>query len=121
MQVVNKVNKTGEMTLLEIVKYQIITYCYFKEIAISDAAALCLAHLAIYGEVELSTFCKGMADKGIFATPQVVRNLIGKSEENLVIKEGKKKIISINPDLALVVSGTILLDFKFLRREPTQS
>ncbi len=117
--IVNKVERKAEFNKLDLVKYQLITYCYFQKITISDAAATCFAKLCLSGKSELNKFCQQMSDDKLFASPQVVRNTICKGEEkNLVIKEGKeRKVISINPDIKIQHEGTVLLDFKFLSRE----
>lgn len=116
---VNKVEKRDELSLIEIVKYQIVNYCYFENITISDASALCVAYLCINGKTELNKFCNEFYEKKIFATPQVVRNAVGKAvEKGIVIKEGTtKKIIYIDPDMNIQHTGNILLDYKFLCRE----
>ena len=133
MTTVNKVEKVDQLSLLDIVKYQLITYCYFEKIAISDAAAICYAYLCINGEMDLTHFCNAMMnilddeDKPLFASPQVVRNTVTKGElsgvkEKLIIKTGDhRKKICINPALKIQCSGTILIDFKFLHHESTQS
>ena len=118
MDQVNKVDKKAQMNLMEIVKYQIVTYCYFEDIVISDAAATCFTQLCIAGKSDLNQFCKQMSDEGLFASPQVVRNTITLGEaKNLIIKEGgHKKAVCINPELNIQINGNILLDFKFLCR-----
>lgn len=117
--IVNKVERKAELDKLELVKYQILTYCYFEKIAISNAAATCFALLCLSGRSDLNEFCQKISDQKIFASPQVVRNTICKGEEKkLVIKEGKeRKTIFINPDIKLQYEGNVLLDFKFLSRD----
>ena len=116
--IVNQVVKVAEMTLLDIVKYQIVTYCYFEKILISDAAAMCFAHLCLSGTVDLNQFCIAMHENQLFASPQSVRNTITKGEgRKLVVKDGNyRKEICINPVLDIQVEGNVFLDFKFLSR-----
>ena len=91
---VKNIKKKAELTQLELVKFQLVTYCYFEKVTVSEAVIEMLARLCIAGTTELSSFCKEMADLKVFASPQVIRNSIISSEEkNLVIKEGKKKMI----------------------------
>ena len=108
------------MSTLDIVKYQIVNYCYFNKIPLSDAAALCLAKLSIRGKTDLNKFCNQMSEEKVFASAQVVRNTLTLSEERkLIIKEGKKPIIiEINPDINVQNSGNILLEYKLFAREP---
>lgn len=116
MAVVNQVNKKVQMDVLEIIKFQILTYCYLNKIQVSDSDLECLALLSISGEQDLTTFCTEVFDKNIFQSSQTVRNVISKAEKKkLIIKQGKsKKKISINPSLSIQVTGNILLDYKFL-------
>lgn len=119
--IVNKVSKVSEMSLLDIVKYQIVTHCYFEKIMISDAAAQCFAHLCLTGTVDLNQFCIMMHDNKLFASPQSVRNTITKGEErNLIVKDGNyRKEISINPALDIQTEGNVFLNFNFLCRATT--
>jgi hypothetical protein len=116
MAVVNQIEKKMMMTNWEVVKYQIVTYCYISNIQVSEADLNCLTFLALEGEQELTSFCSKVYDKKIFSSPQSTRNSITKCEKkNLIVKEGKnKKKISINPDMKLLSSGNILLNFKIL-------
>ena len=116
MALVNQVNKKVQMKLWDIVKYQILTYCYINQISVSDADLECLTLLAINGEQELTQFCNMVHYEEIFKSTQNVRNVFSKAEKkNLIVKEGKsKKKILLNPELNIVTKGNILLDFKFL-------
>ena len=113
---VNKVDKKTMMTHWDIVKYQLLTHCYLYKIQISDSELDCVAHLAIEGEHELTSFCNVIHDKKIFSSPQSVRNCLTKLEKKgLIVKEGKnKKKITVNSVIGVQTQGNILLDFKFL-------
>lgn len=116
---VNQILKKVQMTKWDIVKYQILTYCYLKKIAVSDSDLDCLTLLSINGEQELTAFCTEVHTKKIFQSSQTVRNALTKAEKKeLIIKEGRsKKRISINPELRVETLGNILLDYKFLAVE----
>lgn len=118
---INKVEKKDRLTLLDIVKYQIVTYCYFEKITVSDTAMDCFAHLCINGKTDLNLFCVQMHERNLFASAQVVRNTITKGEDRgLLIKSGNhRKEIEINPALNIQIKGNILLDFKFFHSEST--
>ena len=120
MTAVNKVEKKDQLSLLDIVRDQLVTYCYFKKITLSDAAIYCLAELCIAGKVDLNSFCVRLAQSDKFASAQVVRNIITRGEEeDIVIKTGNhRKQIEVDSALNIQNSGNILLDFKFLYREP---
>lgn len=116
MAVVNQVEKKAMMDNWDVVKYQLVTYCYISKIQVSEADLNCLTYLALEGEQELTSFCHKVHTKQIFSSPQSVRNCIAKCEKRrLIMKEGKnKKKIYVNPEMKLVVSGNILLNIKVL-------
>jgi len=117
MAVVNQVRKTVRMDLWNIVKFQIATHCVLKQFNVSDLDLNCLTFLAIGGEQPLTEFCDAATKNKIFGSSQSVRSAITKAEKkNLVIKNGGyNKLIKINPDLKVQISGNILLDYKFVR------
>ncbi len=47
MAQVNLVNKQVQMSLADIVKYQLITHCYINRIVLSDLEIDCLTYLGI--------------------------------------------------------------------------
>jgi hypothetical protein len=116
MAIVNQVDKKTMMSRWDIVKYQLVTYCYLYKIQVSESDLDCLTLLALEGEAELTSFCNKAFDKKIFSSIQSVRNCLTKVEKKqLIKKEGKnKKKIYVNPQLNIHASGNILLDFKFL-------
>ena len=107
------------MTKWDIVKYQILTYCYLRKINVSDSDLECLTLLSINGEQELTAFCTEVHDRKIFQSSQTVRNALTKAEKkDLITKEGRsKKRICIHKDLQIQTLGNILLDYKFLAVE----
>lgn len=118
MALVNQVQKKVKMPKWEIVKFQILTYCFINRIAINESDLNCLTLLSFNQPVLLTDFCyDASSEEGwIFKSPQTVRNAINKAEkQNLVIKDSKnKKLIFINPELQIQTEGTILLDYKLL-------
>jgi hypothetical protein len=123
MAIVNQVDKRVKMNKWDIVKYQILTYCYINKISVSEADLNCLTYLALEGDQELTSFCMKAHGKNIFSSTQSVRNCLTKAEKkNLIKKEGKnKKKIYINPEIKIFSKGNILLDFKFLSVETQES
>lgn len=123
MAIVNQVDKRVKMNKWDIVKYQILTYCYINKINVSEADLNCLTYLALEGDQELTSFCMKAHSKSIFSSTQSVRNCLTKAEKkDLIRKEGKnKKKIYINPDIKIFSKGNILLDFKFLSVETQES
>lgn len=116
MALVSQVEKKVVMTNWNAIKFQIVTYCYIYNIPISEADLNCLTYLAMEGEQELTSFCNKVYSKKIFSSPQSARNSITKAEKKkLIVKEGRnKKKIYIHPDMKVVASGNILLNFKVL-------
>ena len=123
MAIVNQVDKRVKMNKWDIVKYQILTYCYINKINVSEADLNCLTYLALEGDQELTSFCIKAHSKNIFSSTQSVRNCLTKAEKkDLIRKEGKnKKKIYINPEIKIFSKGNILLDFKFLSVETQES
>lgn len=118
--IVNKVDKKVKVSKDDVIKYQILTHCFFTGIQVSDSDLDCLTELAKQPNMELSRFCEQVTDKGIFKSSQSSRNSITKSiKKGLVEKNGK--LIRINKDLAIQSDGVILLDFKILGNETKES
>lgn len=123
MAIVNKVDQKAKVDINTTIQYQIVTYCFFNDVQISNADLKCLAELAKQGEVELTLFCNDVTDMGIFKSPQSARNAITKaSKKQLVIKRGKnKKKIFLNKEMNVQTSGNVLLDYKILGIEAQES
>ena len=123
MAIVNKVDKRVRTSRDEVVKYQILTYCFLNNIQISNSDLNCLAELAKEGRKELTSFCEYISKKKIFKSSQSCRNALAKAEKkNLIIKDGtNKKTIYINDDINVQTEGTILLDYKILGVETKES
>lgn len=114
MSKVKLVDKKVRMELDQIVRFQLMTHCYVKNLAVSESDFSCLTLLGVIGESDLTDFCTRAASENIFKTTQTVRNCLVKMQKNgLIIKQGKsKKRISLNPELKIQTSGNILLDYK---------
>lgn len=139
MAKVNIVNKQVRMDLDDIIKYQLITHCYINHIILSDLDLDCLTSLGKLGESELTEFCTLMAEKRLSdklkswkparpnerkpdASPQTIRNVLIKVEkEKLIVKSGKgRKRISLNPDLKVQTTNSILLNYKIVYAAPQE-
>lgn len=123
MAIVKKVDIKIQTTLDTTMKYQIMTYCFFADILISNSDLKFLMELAKSGKVELTKFCNSLVDQGIFKSPQSARNAVTKAEKKeLLSKEGiNKKTIVINKDINVQIDGLVLLDYKILGNEPKES
>lgn len=121
----NVVDKKVNMSLEDIIKFQIVTYCYIHKITLSESDLSCLTLLGLNRRVELSEFCNACCDasnrdkepsipyqKVIFKTPQTVRNCIARMRNYNIINRDGAKTIELNPDLNIQVDGNVLLNFK---------
>jgi hypothetical protein len=121
MALVNQVQKRVRMPKWDIVKFQIMTYCFINRISINESDLNCLTLLSFNEPISLTDFCyDASSEEGwIFKSPQTVRNAINKAEkQQLVVKDTKnKKMISLNPNIKIQTEGTILLDYKFLSHD----
>jgi len=113
MALVNKVDKRVKVSKDDVIKYQIITYCFLNNIQISKSDLECLTVLAKLKSVELNKFCTIISEKQIFKSPQSCRNAIQKSKKKGLIIKNTKQII-LSPDIQLQVEGNIFLDYKIL-------
>jgi hypothetical protein len=135
MGTINQVQKKGIMSQWDIIKFQILVYCYFNDISVCDSDLECLTLLAINGESELTDFCNAACDpnnrdkdpsvpvtRKIFTSPQSVRNCVNKAfGKRLLEKVGKgKKRIIVSPEMKIQTTGNILFEMKFLRKDDTQ-
>ena len=123
MAVVNKVDLKLKVDIDTTIMYQILTYCFYNNILITNSDLKFLMHLSKNNNMELTKFCLLLVDNDIFKSPQSARNAITKAEKkNLLIKNGNnKKTISINPDINIQTEGLVLLDYKILGSEPKES
>jgi hypothetical protein len=116
MAIVNKVDLKLKVSLDSTIKYQILTYCFFNNIVISNSDLQFLAVLAKNPNMEISKFSILLTTLDIFKSPQSARNAISKAEKkNLVIKkENNKKTVVINKAINVQKEGLVLLDYKIL-------
>tara|TARA_R100000742_G_C4273376_1_gene92904 strand:+ start:13 stop:384 length:372 start_codon:yes stop_codon:yes gene_type:complete len=123
MALVNKVDLKLQVEIDASIKYQIVTYCFFNEILISNSDLKFLSELAKSGKVELTKFCNNLVKKEIFKSPQSARNAITKAEKKkLLVKNGiNKKTILLNKTINVQTSGLVLLDYKILGSEAQES
>jgi hypothetical protein len=137
---INLVDKKVQMSLVEIIKFQILTHAFINDINLSELDLDCLTNLGLAGEIELTEFCSIMAEKRLqeklktwqpntpnekppIASPQTIRNVLTKVEkDNLLVKNGKgRKKIMLNPNLKIQTEGNIVLNYKFYRIESKES
>jgi|TARA_R110002020_G_scaffold17044_16_gene60330 hypothetical protein len=123
MALVNKVDLKLKVDLDQSIMYQIMTYCFFKDIVITNSDLKFLMELSKRDNIELTKFCIELVNKNIFKSPQSARNAITKAaKKGLLEKKGNnKKTISINKDMDIQNSGLVLLDYKILGNESQEA
>ena len=123
MALVKKVDLKLKVGMDKCIMYQILSYCFFKEIIISNSDLKFLMELSKRNGIELTKFCIELVSKDIFKSPQSARNAITKAaKKGLVIKNGtNKKTITISSDINVQVEGLVLLDYKILGNESQEA
>jgi len=123
MTQVKKVDQKVKTTLQNTVKYQILTYCFFNDILISNSDLKFLSELGKAGKIELTKFCTDLVKENIFKSSQSARNAITKAEKKgLLSKQGiNKKTITLNNAMNVQTDGLVLLDYKVLGSEAQES
>ncbi len=116
MAIVKKVDLKLKVNINESIKYQILTYCFFNDISVTNSDLKFLCELSKAGEVELTFFCLHLTDMEIFKSPQSARNAISKAEKKgLLSKKGNnKKTITVESKINIQTEGLVLLDYKIL-------
>ena len=119
MAIVNKVEKKIKTSKEKVLKYQILTYCFFNDTQITQSDLDCLTELAQNEGIELTKFCDLITEKKIFKSSQSARNAVTKlSKKKLISKDGKsKKTIRLGKDMKIQDGGLVYLDFKILGNE----
>lgn len=109
----NVMNKNMMVGYADILRIQLSIYCLIHKINLSNNEMNCLLVLLTKGSVNMSSFCKLIADSKIFKSSQSVRNFLTKAEQiGLVKKDGKmKKNVMFNNDIKILISGNILLKY----------
>ena len=108
------VNKQLELSLLDMIKFQLNLYCFVNKIRLSPAQLDCLSLLGLYGDINISDFCSEVVSNDIFGNAQTTRNFITKCvKEDLVSRSGLgNKLVSLNEKLEILTEGTVLLNLK---------
>jgi hypothetical protein len=119
MAIVNKVDFKLKVDIDLSIKYQIVTYCFFNDILISNSDLEFLAVLAKNPYMEIAKFCILVTDLNIFKSAQSARNAISKAEKKTLIekKGNNKKTICLNKNINVQHQGLVLLDYKILGSE----
>ena len=123
MATVNQVSLKLKVSLNNTIKYQILTYCFFKNIVISNSDLELLTALSKNPKIEISKFCILLTELNIFKSAQSARNAISKAEKkSLILKKGSnKKTIVLNKTINVQKDGLVLLNYKILGSESKET
>lgn len=117
---VNLVDKKHlKMELFDIVKFQIISYCFFEKLSLNDTELNCLTLLGIMGKTRLIDFCRKAAEEGYLGNATAVNNCmrgIEKGKFFMKEKNAGKKLIFLNPEMQVQSQGNILIKYMLLRQ-----
>lgn len=124
MAKVNRVENKAVMSRWDLVKFQILTYCYLKKISVSESELECLTLLSLNQPVILTDFCFDVSDEApwIFKSSQSVRNAINKCYKKGLVKRdpNDKKVMILNEDLKIITQAPILYELKFLAKDVSE-
>lgn len=107
----------------DLIRFQIVVYCHFKNIHLSSVRLECLTLLGYTGVTELYSFCEKILEMGISTNMQSSRNALAWLETAGLIKKtrvNKKKHIAIHPNLQITNIGNVklLIDILSPSKEP---
>lgn len=127
---VNRIVKKYRVNHFELVRFQLLAELVFlrKEV-ISPADLEILALLALWGPMELKSFCDRASEIVYSRTekPEVrsqnVRNRMVHLERRGFVDKSKrgKKVLSISPALGVEVDTNLLVNYNLLALEPAES
>jgi len=106
------VQQNLEMDLHNLIKYQLVNYCFVQDMHLSPNQLETLTYLSEWGEMNMSDFCEKISDDlEIYKSAQTVRNFILDCiKDKLVVRTGKgSKNIEITSDAELLCEGNIVI------------
>jgi hypothetical protein len=118
----NVIRQEFSMGIHDIIRFQIINYCFVNGLSFSPNQIKTLTFLAEWGDMNISDFCQQIADAEIYSSAQTVRNFILDCvKTGIVIRNGNgDKLINITPDAKLLCEGNILITMKVYTDAKTQ-
>jgi len=113
------VNKRVKCSRSEIIRYQIMQYCFIKNIILNYTELMLLSLLGELGECRVTFFCEEAAKRGILSSPQSVQTALNKLQRVPILKkEGiGKKIIYLDPGANILTKGNIVVNITLMHIE----
>ena len=112
MAIVNQVQKKTRLTKWDIIKYQIMTYCYIKKIAVTDSDLNCMTLLSLNQPIELTHFCYDASSEEdcIFKSIPKFQNILEKHDTSTYAAYYNKKMIENKLDLLIQLEHMIIIE-----------
>jgi urease accessory protein UreH len=109
---VKLVQKRAKLSSLEdIVKLQLMLYCFTNHIHLSAGDYVLLTHIAIYGYDRTRT-PNELVEQRKFLHKQSVRNTRNKLLSKRLLVEPQKRRYTINPEMEIESEGVVMIEFK---------
>lgn len=111
------VDKKVRLDIFDIVRYQIIHYCFINRIRLNDTEINLLALMGEVGKIKMQDFGRLATKRSIVGSAAVGLNALMKLERSdLFIKEGHgKKIVYLNPKLNVFSEGSIVINLRLIK------
>jgi hypothetical protein len=102
-----------------IVRFQLIMYCHFNNISVTDDNLEMLTILALEEEYQLKDFLQVLVRKKLSGSAEGARGTMRDiQKKGLIVTEGEyRKVIRLNPVMNIRTEGNIMVDIKLLSRE----
>jgi len=122
-----------------LIRFQILTWCFLRNIQVTNADIEALVLLSILGRTKLTSFCEQLCTtelnishkhkredfKYIFNSKQSARNAMSKLHElGLIKREGKNKSninLWLNPEMDIYTDQNLLINYQFLSIDTPES
>lgn len=111
-----KISKTIQLTQTEMIRYQLIHYCFMKNIRLNNTQINCLTLLGELGTTPLRKFCQLAADQKILANSTAVQNCLYQMDGKgvYVKKKQDRLVVFLDPSLNILTEGSILIELKLI-------
>ena len=113
------IDKKLKLSLFDIIRFQINTYCFINKVRLSPAQMDCLSLLGMYGDINMSDFCEEVVNEEVFGNVQTTRNFVTKCVKDKLVKRSGlgNKVVSLTDELNVVTKGNVLLNLKVFHVE----
>lgn len=112
-------NKLLQINKFQLVKFQVMVYCFEHDIEINHTDLNILALMGELGKKHLTEFSKIAVQRKILGTRPSVDNCVQRlSYRDFCVREGIGKIIiSLNPKMKIVSEGNVVMNLRLISLE----